>query len=58
MATSTTTAKSEPKSGSKPIQLYSLATPNGQKIGIMLEECGLEYDAHTVDIQKDVQFGE
>ena len=43
--------------GDKPIQLYSLATPNGQKIGIALEECGLEYDAHLVDISKDVQFG-
>ena len=43
--------------GTKPIQLYSLATPNGQKIGIALEEFGLEYDAHLIDISKDVQFG-
>jgi hypothetical protein len=43
--------------GDKPIQLYSLATPNGQKIGIALEEFGVEYDAHLVDIMKDVQFG-
>ena len=43
--------------GTKPIQLYSLATPNGQKIGIALEEFGLPYDAHLVDISKDVQFG-
>jgi hypothetical protein len=43
--------------GDKPIQLYSLATPNGQKIGIALEEFGLEYDAHLVDISKDTQFG-
>jgi GST-like protein len=43
--------------GDKPIQLYSLATPNGQKIGIALEEFGLEYDAHLVDISKDIQFG-
>ncbi|CAF1247955.1 unnamed protein product [Adineta steineri] len=42
--------------GTKPIQLYSLATPNGQKIGIALEEFGLEYDAHLIDISKDVQF--
>ncbi|CAF4387184.1 unnamed protein product, partial [Adineta steineri] len=34
--------------GTKPIQLYSLATPNGQKIGIALEEFGLEYDAHLI----------
>jgi len=26
------------------IQLYSLATPNGQKVSIMLEELGLDYD--------------
>ena len=44
--------------GSKPIQLYSLATPNGQKVGIMLEELGLPYDAHLVDISKDDQFTE
>ncbi|CAF0816734.1 unnamed protein product [Didymodactylos carnosus] len=43
-------------SGSKPIQLYSLATPNGQKIGIALEEFGVEYDAHLIDISKNVQF--
>jgi hypothetical protein len=43
--------------GDKPIQLYSLATPNGQKLGIALEEFGLEYDAHLIDISKDVQFG-
>lgn len=43
--------------GEKPLQLYSLATPNGQKIGIALEELGLEYDAHLVDISKDIQFG-
>jgi GST-like protein len=52
MATSTT-----PQIGTKPIQLYSLATPNGQKIGIALEEFGLEYDAHLIDIGKDIQFG-
>jgi hypothetical protein len=32
--------------GTAPFQLYSLATPNGQKVGIMLEELGIEYDAH------------
>jgi GSH-dependent disulfide-bond oxidoreductase len=52
---SSTTQRSS--NGSKPIQLYSLATPNGQKIGIALEEFGLEYDAHTVDIRKGAQFG-
>ncbi|CAF0914446.1 unnamed protein product [Rotaria sp. Silwood1] len=42
--------------GDKPIQLYSLATPNGQKIGIALEEFGLEYDAHLIDISQDIQY--
>jgi glutathione S-transferase len=52
MATSNT-----PQIGNKPIQLYSLATPNGQKIGIALEEFGLEYDAHLIDISNGIQFG-
>lgn len=37
------------------IQLYSLATPNGQKVSIALEEMGLSYEAHTIDIRKDEQ---
>lgn len=41
---------------SKKIQLYSLATPNGQKIGIALEEMGLPYEAHTINIMKGDQF--
>ena len=32
------------------IQLYTLNTPNGVKASIMLEECGLDYDAHRIDI--------
>lgn len=32
------------------IQLYSLNTPNGVKASIMLEETGLPYEAHLVDI--------
>lgn len=35
------------------IQLYSLATPNGVKSSIMLEECGLEYDAHYIDFSAE-----
>lgn len=38
------------------IQLYSMATPNGQKASIMLEELGLAYEVHKVDITKDEQF--
>lgn len=32
------------------LQLYSLNTPNGVKVSIMLEEIGLPYEAHLVDI--------
>ena len=35
------------------LQLYSLPTPNGVKISIMLEEIGLPYEAHAVDIGKN-----
>lgn len=35
------------------IQLYSLNTPNGVKVSIMLEETGLAYEPHLVDIMKD-----
>jgi GSH-dependent disulfide-bond oxidoreductase len=35
------------------IQLYSLNTPNGVKASIMLEETGLPYEAHLIDITKD-----
>ncbi len=47
--------------GEHDLQLYSLATPNGQKITIMLEELlalgkDAEYDAHIVQIGEAVQF--
>jgi GSH-dependent disulfide-bond oxidoreductase len=48
--------------GKHPLQLYSLATPNGVKVTIMLEELlalghsGAEYDAWLVDISKGAQF--
>jgi GSH-dependent disulfide-bond oxidoreductase len=48
--------------GRHPLQLYSLATPNGQKVAIMLEELlalghkGAEYDAWLIRISGD-QFG-
>ncbi len=38
------------------IDLYSWATPNGHKIHIMLEETGLPYRMHKVDIGKGEQF--
>lgn len=37
------------------LQLYSLPTPNGVKIPIMLEEIGLPYEVHKVDFAKDDQ---
>ena len=37
------------------IQLYSLPTPNGVKVSIMLEETGLPYEWHLVDFAKDEQ---
>ncbi|HVI99477.1 MAG TPA: glutathione S-transferase N-terminal domain-containing protein [Sphingomonas sp.] len=37
------------------LQLYSLNTPNGVKVSIMLEEAGLPYEAHLVDFAADDQ---
>lgn len=37
------------------IQLYSLATPNGVKVSIALEELGLAYETHKLDISTDIQ---
>ncbi|MFT5559840.1 MAG: GST-like protein [Psychromonas sp.] len=48
--------------GVHPLQLYSMGTPNGQKVTIMLEELlalGIseaEYDAHLIDISEGQQF--
>jgi GST-like protein len=38
------------------IDLYTWSTPNGRKASIMLEECGLDYDVHPIDITKDQQL--
>ena len=49
--------------GQHPLQLYSLGTPNGKKVTILLEELlesrheGAEYDAWFIDIGKGDQFG-
>jgi len=49
--------------GKHPLQLYSLATPNGVKVTIMLEEllalghAGAEYDAYMINIMEGEQFG-
>ncbi|WP_028998123.1 glutathione S-transferase C-terminal domain-containing protein [Azohydromonas australica] len=38
------------------IEVYSWPTPNGHKVHVMLEECGLAYRAHPVDIGAGDQF--
>ena len=38
------------------IDLYTWTTPNGRKVSIALEELGLPYRAHAIDITKDEQF--
>jgi GST-like protein len=38
------------------LDLYTWATPNGRKISIMLEECGLQYNVHPINISKNEQF--
>jgi len=38
------------------IEVYSWATPNGHKVHIMLEECGLPYRVHAIDIGAGDQF--
>jgi GST-like protein len=49
--------------GKHPLQLYSLATPNGVKVTVMLEELlelgheGAEYDAWLINIREGDQFG-
>ena len=49
--------------GKHPLQLYSLATPNGVKVTVMLEELlekghkDAEYDAWLINIQNGDQFG-
>lgn len=38
------------------IDFYTWSTPNGRKVAIMLEECGLAYATHKIDIGKGEQF--
>jgi GST-like protein len=38
------------------IDLYTWTTPNGRKVSILLEELGVEYTAHAVNIGQDEQF--
>ena len=58
-----TTHDKELPVGRHPLQLYSLATPNGVKVTVMLEELlalghtGAEYDAWLIKINEGDQFG-
>ena len=38
------------------IDFYTWSTPNGRKVAIMLEECGLAHTTHKIDIGKNEQF--
>ena len=38
------------------IDLYTWTTPNGRKVSILLEELGVPYTPHPIDISKDEQF--
>ena len=38
------------------IDLYTWHTPNGRKVSIMLEEIGMDYNVHSINIAKDEQF--
>src|SRR6202166_3530096 len=49
-------AKTPARRRSPPIELYYWPTPNGWKISIMLEECGLPYVVRPIDISKGDQF--
>src|SRR5687768_2265145 len=42
--------------GGKMIELYTWSTPNGRKVSIMLEELGLPYHVHPINIGKNEQF--
>ncbi len=61
--TAGSTHKKELPVGIHPLQLYSLGTPNGAKVSILLEELlatghdGAEYDAWLIDIMSGDQFG-
>jgi GSH-dependent disulfide-bond oxidoreductase len=49
-------AKRRAQRRAEPIDLYYWPTPNGWKVSIMLEECGLPYVVRAVDISKGEQF--
>src|SRR5690242_9996335 len=51
-----TSSPREQKRGKRTmIELHTWGTPNGRKVSIMLEECGLPYSVHKIDISKGEQ---
>ena len=46
----------KPEGNNTVIDLYTWTTPNGRKVSIALEELGLPYTSHAIDISKDEQF--
>jgi len=48
--------RAKPRPPAKPIALYYWSTPNGHKISIMLEELGVPYEVHPININKGDQF--
>lgn len=55
-ATSGPRFEAELEVGKYPLQLYSLGTPNGQKVTVLLEELGLAYDAFYTNIMAGENF--
>ena len=51
-----TTTRKKPTKTQKPIELYYWPTPNGWKVSIMLEECGLPYVIKPINIGMGAQF--
>jgi GST-like protein len=49
-------AKTTSKKGTNMFDLYTWTTPNGRKVSIMLEECGLPYRVHAINIGQNDQF--
>ena len=56
LATAAPPAKFTSKKGPPMLDLYTWTTPNGRKVSIMLEETGLPYRVHAINIGRDDQF--
>ena len=56
LAIRTAPVKAVSNKGAPMLDLYTWTTPNGRKVSVMLEETGLPYRAHAINIGKDDQF--